>query len=103
MKNSKQKLTNSQNSIEQVSWSDDDKYLAFTSFVEKTKDHFIEMPEKPKGAKWNDPAIEIDNIKLKKGKCQQRKPVPLKEEEEDQFQDLTELTLDSQLEDFTDK
>ena len=25
--NSKQKLTNSQNSIEQVSWSDDDKYL----------------------------------------------------------------------------
>ena len=63
--NSKQKLTNSQNSIEQVSWSDDDKYLVFTSFVEKTKDHFIEMPEKPKGAKWNDPAIEIDNIKYR--------------------------------------
>ena len=63
--NSKQKLTNSQNSIEQVSWSDDDKYLAFTSFVEKTKDHFIEMPEKPEGAKWNDPAIEIDNIKYR--------------------------------------
>ena len=31
----------------------------------KTKDHFIEMPEKPKGAKWNDPAIEIDNIKYR--------------------------------------
>ena len=23
------------------------------------------MPEKPKGAKWNDPTIEIDNIKYR--------------------------------------
>ena len=36
--------------------SDDDKYTIFTP---------LEMPEKPKGAKWNDPAIEIDNIKFR--------------------------------------
>ena len=62
---SNQKLTNLQNSISQVSWSEDDKYLVFTSFVEKSYDSFIEMPPKPKGAKWNNPAIEINDIKYR--------------------------------------
>ena len=57
-----QKLTNMQSSIGNVIWSDDDKYLIFTSFVEKTDNKLISMPKKPKGAKWNQPPIEIDDM-----------------------------------------
>ena len=59
---STQKLTNMQSSIGNVIWSDDDRYLLFTSFVEKTDDKLIQMPKKPKGAKWNEPPIEIDDM-----------------------------------------
>ena len=59
---STQKLTNMQSSIGNVIWSDDDKYLLFTSFVEKTDNKLISMPKKPKGAKWNQPPIEIDDM-----------------------------------------
>ena len=62
---SNQKLTNLQNSVSSVDWSEDDKYLVFTSFVEKPSVSLIKMPEKPKGAKWNDPASEIDCIKYR--------------------------------------
>ena len=62
---SNQKLTNLQNSVSSVDWSEDDKYLVFTSFVEKPSVSLIKMPEKPKGAKWNDPASEIDGIKYR--------------------------------------
>ena len=57
-----QKLTNMQSSIGNVIWSDDDKFLLFTSFVEKTNNKLITMPKKPKGAKWNQPPIEIDDM-----------------------------------------
>jgi len=59
---STQKLTNMQSSIDNVIWSDDDKFLLFTSFVEKTNNKLITMPKKPKGAKWNQPPIEIDDM-----------------------------------------
>ena len=59
---STQKLTNMQSSIGNVIWSDDDKYLLFTSFIEKTDNKLISMPKKPKGAKWNQPPIEIDDM-----------------------------------------
>ena len=62
---SNQKLTNLQNSVSSVDWSEDDKYLVFTSFVEKPSVSLIKMPEKPKGANWNDPASEIDGIKYR--------------------------------------
>ena len=62
---SNQKLTNLQSSISSVNWSEDDSYLTFTSFVEESSNGLIKMPEKPKGAKWNDPAVEIDNIKYR--------------------------------------
>lgn len=62
---SNQKLTNLQSSISSVNWSEDDNYLTFTSFVEESSNGLIKMPEKPKGAKWNDPAVEIDNIKYR--------------------------------------
>ena len=51
-----------QSSIGNVTWSDDDRYLLFTSFVEKTDNKLIQMPKKPKGAKWNEPPIEIDDM-----------------------------------------
>ncbi len=59
---STQKLTNMQSSIGNVIWSDDDRYLLFTSFVEKTDNKLIQMPKKPKGAKWNESPIEIDDM-----------------------------------------
>ena len=60
--NSNQKLTNLQSSIVNVQWSYDDKHILFNSFVETKDDEFIEMPEKPEGAKWNTPPIEIDDM-----------------------------------------
>ena len=60
--NSVQKLTNIQSSIGSVNWSSDDKYLLFNSFVEKTEGKLIKMPKKPKGASWNSPPIEIDDM-----------------------------------------
>jgi acylaminoacyl-peptidase len=51
-----------QSSIGSVDWSDDDKYLAFNSFVKESENNLIKMPEKPEGAKWNEPPIEIDDI-----------------------------------------
>ncbi len=60
--NSVQKLTNMQSSIGNVEWSTDDKYLLFNSFVEKTDGKLINMPKKPKGASWNSPPIEIDDM-----------------------------------------
>ena len=59
---STQKLTNLQSSIGSVDWSSDDKFLTFNSFVEVSKNKFIEMPKQPKGAKWNKPPIEIDDM-----------------------------------------
>ena len=60
-----QKLTNVQTSIGKVDWSEDDKYLTFTSFVEKSSNRIIKMPKKPNGAKWNKPAVEISDIKYR--------------------------------------
>ena len=60
--NSTQKLTNVQSSIGNVQWSDDDKHILFTSFVKDTKNNLIKMPEKPDGAKWNKPPIEIEDM-----------------------------------------
>ena len=60
--NSTQKLTNVQSSIGNVEWSQDDKYLLFNSFVESADPRLIKMPKKPKGADWNSPPIEIDDM-----------------------------------------
>jgi dipeptidyl aminopeptidase/acylaminoacyl peptidase len=59
---STQKLTNMQSSVGAVDWSVDDKFLTFNSFVGVSKNILIQMPQKPKGAKWNKPPIEIDDM-----------------------------------------
>jgi len=55
-------LTNSANPPGAVSWSADDKQLAFTQFVPKAAKSFLQIPSKPVGATWNDAPIFIDEM-----------------------------------------
>ena len=55
-------LTNTPQSPGQVSWSYDDKYLAFAMFVPKENPSIVKLPAKPEGAKWNDPPKYIDQM-----------------------------------------
>ncbi len=55
-------LTNTPLAPSSVSWSPDDRFLAFNMFVPKQKSSIIKMPAKPEGAKWNDPPIYIDDV-----------------------------------------
>ncbi|MEC3964472.1 S9 family peptidase [Flagellimonas halotolerans] len=55
-------LTNTPQSPGTVSWSYDDKYLAFNMFVPEANKSIIKMPEKPEGAKWNEPPKYIDKM-----------------------------------------
>jgi len=55
-------LTNTPQAPSQVSWSPDDRYLAFNMFVPKANESIIKMPPKPEGAKWNKPPTYIDKL-----------------------------------------
>ena len=55
-------LTNTPNSPGNISWSNDDSYLAFTMFVAKSSTSIIKLPAKPEGAVWNTPPTYIDNM-----------------------------------------
>ncbi|MGB5822276.1 MAG: S9 family peptidase [Saonia sp.] len=55
-------LTNTPQSPGRVSWSYDDRYLAFSMFVPKNKESIIKIPAKPEGAKWNAPPTYIDKM-----------------------------------------
>jgi len=72
--NSIQKLTNHQYSIESIKWSPDDNYILFSSFIDSERDTLIEMPDKPKGAKWNDPPVEISDLNYRYDSSGFRKP-----------------------------
>ena len=72
--NSIQKLTNFQYSIESTQWSPDDNYILFSSFIDSERDTLIEMPDKPKGAKWNDPPVEISDLNYRYDSSGFRKP-----------------------------
>ncbi len=72
--NSIQKLTNFQYSISSIRWSPDDSYLLFSSFIDDKRDKLIKMPEKPKGAKWNDPPVEISDLNYRYDGSGYRKP-----------------------------
>ena len=72
--NSTQKLTNFQYSIGSMRWSPDDNYIVFSSFIDDKRDKLIDMPEKPKGAKWNDPPIEISDLNYRYDSSGYRKP-----------------------------
>ncbi|CCQ10060.1 Acylamino-acid-releasing enzyme [Pseudoalteromonas luteoviolacea B = ATCC 29581] len=53
-------LSQLQNSVSNLTWSPDGRYLAFSQLIEDKPAVLVRMPEKPKGAKWSDPAIVID-------------------------------------------
>ncbi|WP_036385545.1 S9 family peptidase [Muricauda sp. MAR_2010_75] len=55
-------LTNTPQTPGQVSWSYDDKYLAFSMFIPKENPSIVKLPAKPEGAKWNDPPKYIDQM-----------------------------------------
>jgi acylaminoacyl-peptidase len=55
-------LTNTPQAPGQVSWSHNDRYVAFNMFVPKENKSIIKMPAKPEGAKWNDPPKYIDQM-----------------------------------------
>ncbi|UOB16552.1 S9 family peptidase [Abyssalbus ytuae] len=60
--NDEARLTNIQYSPGSISWSPDDKYLAFNMFVPGESSSPIQLPSKPKGAKWNDAPKYIDKL-----------------------------------------
>ena len=55
-------LTNSPETPGQVSWSHDDKFIAFNMFVPKAHASIIKLPAKPEGAKWNKPPMFVDKM-----------------------------------------
>ncbi|MDH5380544.1 MAG: S9 family peptidase [Cyclobacteriaceae bacterium] len=62
---SESKLTNLQSSPGSVSWSRSGKWLAFSMFVPEDAKPLVQLPAKPKGAKWNDPPKYIDDMKYR--------------------------------------
>ncbi|TDQ17006.1 acylaminoacyl-peptidase [Algoriphagus boseongensis] len=55
-------LTNSANPPGSVSWSYDNKTLAFTQFVSAQAESLLKIPSKPAGAEWNASPIFIDEM-----------------------------------------
>ncbi len=55
-------LTNTASPPGTVSWSYDDTHVAFTMFVPKKTESLIKLPNKPEGAKWNEPPVYIDDM-----------------------------------------
>lgn len=55
-------LTNTQKAIGAVSWSHDDRYLAFAMFVPEIEESLVKLPTKPEGAQWNSPPTYIDRL-----------------------------------------
>ena len=55
-------LTNTMHSPNAISWSLDDKYIAFNMFVPQEIESIIKLPKKPEGAQWNSPPIYTDKL-----------------------------------------
>lgn len=56
------KLTNLQSSPASISWSPNGQWITFTMRKEKEQESTIKMPQKPKGAQWQDPPKYIDKL-----------------------------------------
>ncbi|MBQ4837623.1 S9 family peptidase [Pseudoalteromonas luteoviolacea] len=61
------RVTNVHQSVGNISWSPDGKWIAFTMFKPKSKSGlFKDMPKKPKGAQWAGNATYIDDMLYKR-------------------------------------
>ena len=60
------KVTTLPQSPRSIVWSPDGKYIAFTRFVPKASPTLAEMPAKPKGANWAEPATVIDRMTFRR-------------------------------------
>lgn len=60
------KVTALPQSPRSIVWSPDGKYIAFTRFVPKASPTLAEMPAKPKGANWAEPATVIDRMTFRR-------------------------------------
>ena len=60
------KVTTLPQSPRSIVWSPDGKYIAFTRFVPKASPTLAEMPAKPKGASWAEPATVIDRMTFRR-------------------------------------
>ncbi|MEN0048077.1 MAG: S9 family peptidase [Bacteroidota bacterium] len=59
------RLSNLQSSPSNITWSPDGKWIAFTMFVNSSSKPLVQLPAKPKGAKWNDAPKYIERMKFK--------------------------------------
>ena len=59
------KVSNLQKSPSNLNWSPDGKWIAFSMFVDGEPKVLAPLKGKPKGAKWNKPAIYIDDMKYR--------------------------------------
>lgn len=56
-------LTHLERSPDSLQWSPDGRKLVFTSFLPDTNEALtVNLPKRPKGAKWADPAIIVDRL-----------------------------------------
>ncbi|NNF35820.1 MAG: S9 family peptidase [Saprospiraceae bacterium] len=62
---SESKLSNLQKGPSNLTWSPDGKWIAFSMFVDGKPKVLASLEGKPKGAKWNEPAIYIDDMKYR--------------------------------------
>ena len=56
------KVTTLAQSPRSIVWSPDGKYIAFTRFVPEPAPTLADMPPKPEGAKWAEPATVVDRM-----------------------------------------
>lgn len=56
------KLTNFSKSVNNVSWSPDGQWIAFTMMVNSKSEPLVQLPTKPEGAKWAASPIYIDRL-----------------------------------------
>lgn len=59
------RLTQLTSSPSGLSWSPDERWIAFSMLVEEEPPELVKLPKKPKGAEWADPPILIDRLKYR--------------------------------------
>ncbi|MEM9885860.1 MAG: S9 family peptidase [Bacteroidota bacterium] len=59
------RLSNLEGSPAELTWSPNGQWIAFSMFVEQPNTPLVQLPTKPKGAKWNEAPKYIEQMKFK--------------------------------------